>query len=111
MAAAALAIAAVVAAALAVAQLVPVASASAATHTTGGQRKLKDRILRSASMAAGAAGADGGGGVELPARISPSPGTDRCTTMIVGPKVLKVEKEIESDGDDENGGMIGCCCV
>lgn len=41
---------------------------------------LKERILRSSAMAAAA-------NVELPERINPSPGTDRCTTMIVGPKV------------------------
>jgi hypothetical protein len=41
---------------------------------------LKERILRSSAMAAA-------GAVALPDKISPSPGTDRCTTMIVGPKV------------------------
>lgn len=45
---------------------------------------LKERILRSSAIAAANSA---GAGIELPERINPSPGTDRCTTMIVGPKV------------------------
>ena len=64
---------------------------TAATATTA-SRRLKERILRSSRMAASEA--EGAASLSLPLplghRINPSPGTDRCTTMIVGPKVMRV---------------------
>ena len=59
--------------------------AATAASASPSQQHLKDRILRS-SLSAMASGQAAHGMATLPERINPSPGTDRCTTMIVGPK-------------------------
>ena len=50
---------------------------------------LRQAIRRQASIAATATTEGAPASPKLPAKISPGPGSDRCTTIAVGPKVRR----------------------